>query len=125
MGIGDWMTIIAVVISLTSIMMSLINRKQDIAREEAYRIRARVWEILNGEAGSRSMSALDQSDGKTGIRIELLRRTAEQLKLAGALDLGSHLESFLSRTTWPHADEKSRKAREEFRTAAAEFMQPK
>jgi hypothetical protein len=125
MGIGDWMAIVAVVISLTSLMMSLINRKQDIAREEAYRIRARVWEILNGEPGSRSISALDQSDGKTGTRIELLRRTAEQLKLAGALDLGSHLESFLSRTTWPNADEKSRKAREEFRRAAAEFMQPK
>jgi hypothetical protein len=122
MEIRDWVLIATAVISLNALIVSWRNRKLDIDREKAFQIRARVWDILNGDAGSRSISALDQSDGKTENRIKLLRRTADQLKIAGELTLGGQLESLLGET-WPKADEKSRKAREDFYKAVAVFMQ--
>jgi hypothetical protein len=123
MDITDWMSIAAAVISLTALLVSLKNRKADIAREEAYLIRSRVWEILNGEPGFRTVSALDEPDDKTDQRIKLLRRTAAQLKLAGASRLGCKLENLLD-GAWPRADEKSQSARKDFRKAATDFMQP-
>jgi hypothetical protein len=124
MEIRDWMSIVAAAISLTALVVSLRNRKLDIAREEAYRIRARVWEILSGAAGYRTITALNEPDGKTNDRIKLLRRTAEQLKIAGALALGGQLDSVLD-GQWPNADVRSARAREDFCKAAAEFMKPR
>jgi hypothetical protein len=123
MEIKDWMSIAAAFISLTALIVSLRNRKADIAREEAYLIRSRVWEILNGEPGFRTVSALDEADDKTDQRIKLLRRTAAQLKLAGAFSLGCQLDNLLD-GAWPKADEKTQRAREDFCKAATDFMQP-
>ena len=115
---------IATTIALVSLGVSLFNRRQDIKREERYRIRTRVWEVLNGEPGLRTVQALDEDDGNTQTRIELLQRTAAQLKVAGAEPLGHDLEIVLSKR-WPGNDEEAVSARNRFLDSVAEFMNPR
>jgi hypothetical protein len=65
MNASDWAATAAALISLMALLFSLRNRSADIAREEAYRVRARVWEILNTEPGLRTVLALDDDDGNS------------------------------------------------------------
>jgi hypothetical protein len=124
-SLKDWISIVAVVISLISLGISLRNRQRDIDRERENSIRAKAWEILNNEPGYRTVNALDDPDNQTDTRIKLLERTAEQLRLAGAPKLGDQLTSFLDKNQWPDADAKTKRARDDFRMAAAEFIKPK
>ena len=124
---SDLISIAAVLISVISLIISWANRKRDIDREKENSIRAKAWEILNADAGFRTVNALEQPDGQTAKRIMFLERTADQLRLAGARELGDQLKRFLDETKskWPNADEKTKKAREDFGRAAAEFIKPK
>jgi hypothetical protein len=120
MEIKDWISIGAATISLVALLISLINRQRDLTRAEAYQIRTRVWDILNGEPGFRTISALSESDGKTETRRSLLERTASQLKLAGAPELGEKLSTLL-KSPWPTP---SPDPRDGFLKSASKFMEP-
>ena len=122
-GFSEMISLLAVIISLAALVRARNNRIEDIARNEAYRIRVRVWEVLNGEAGLRSVNALDDHDGKTRARLALLERTALQLKAAGAPALGDHLENVLNQE-WPAANEASTSSRSSFHDAVVDFMKP-
>lgn len=121
---ADGAAVAATTISLFALALALRNRRADIAREEAYKVRARVWEVLNGEPGLRTIEALDENDGKTDIRIRLLGRTAEQLGVAGAPMLGHKLEHVLEEPWGSNTSDKSRSTRSDFVTSATEFMKP-
>lgn len=118
----DWISIVAVLISLVALAISLRNRKLDIDRQKKLRIQTHVWDIINTSPGYRTILALDDTDGKTADRIKYLKRTAEQLKIAGAPDLAKQLENLLDETPWPNADQKAIKDRDDFQKAIAEFM---
>lgn len=120
---GDIAAAFASAIALAALIVSLLNRRGDIEREEQYRIRTRVWELLNGEPGLRTVQALDESDGKTNTRIKLLRRTAVQLKAAGAESLGRNLETVLD-GSWPDPGEELLSARATFVDCVTKFMNP-
>jgi hypothetical protein len=120
MEIKDWISIGAATLSLAALVISLVNRQRDLARAEAYQIRTRVWDILNGEPGFRTISALSESDGKTETRRGLLERTANQLRLAGAAELGEKLSTLL-KSEWPTP---SPDPRDEFLRSARKFMEP-
>lgn len=119
---GDWISIVAIIVSLVALAVSLFTRKRDIDRDKKLRIQAQVLEIVNSNAGYRTILALEDRDGKTAERIKYLRRTAEQLKVAGAPELGKQLESFLDETRWPDAGEQTKKAREDFQQAVVDFL---
>jgi hypothetical protein len=114
----------AAVISLLALLLSLRNRRDDIAREEAFRVRTRVWEILDREPGLRTVLALHEGDGESSKRVTLLQRTAEQLDVAGAAKLGSSLRVVLKQAWGTETTEQSRSAREEFVESARQFMTP-
>jgi hypothetical protein len=124
MSATDWAAAAAAVISLVALLSSLRNRRADIAREEAYRVRARVWEVLDREPGLRTVLALDESDGQADKRVKLLRRTADQLDVAGAAMLGSNLREVLKHPWGADTTEGSRAARSEFINSAKELMRP-
>lgn len=42
----------SVVFSIIALLVSLKNRKVDIAREQENALKSRVWELLSSEAGS-------------------------------------------------------------------------
>jgi hypothetical protein len=79
-----------------------------------------VWDILNGEPGFRTISALSEADGKTETRRGLLERTASQLRLAGAPELGEKLSTLL-KSPWPTP---AHDPRGEFVKSASKFMEP-
>ena len=55
---------------------SLRNRRDDIAREEASWVRARVWEILNGDPDFRPLRTVQVlHEDKVGDRVKFLART--------------------------------------------------
>ncbi|HMF44464.1 MAG TPA: hypothetical protein VKQ32_27510 [Polyangia bacterium] len=118
MEVRDVTAIVAATISLAAIIISLRNRAADIARQERYVIRGRVWEILNGEAGLRTVHALAEQDGKNDDRKRFLSRTATQLKVAGASELGHALDSLVKGA----CDEAARTG---FIDLADRFMSPK
>lgn len=119
---GDWISVVAIIVSLAALAVSLFTRKRDIDRDKKLRIQAQVLQVVSSNAGYRTILALDDRDGKTAERIKYLRRTAEQLKIAGAPELGKQLESFLDETRWPDAGEQTKKAREDFQQAVADFL---
>lgn len=121
---GDWISIIALVFSVAAFRVSLVHRRAEIERQEATSVRARVWEILNGEAGLRSINALDVDDDKTTTRIRLLERTATQLGVAGASELGTALNAVVAEPWGSETSDQSRRVRVDFHNAAAEFMRP-
>ena len=121
---SDWAASAAAVISLVALLFSLRNRSADIAREEAYRVRARVWEILSGEPGLRTILALDEDDGGHEKRIKFLGRTSEQLDVAGAAQLGTKLRDLLEQSWGPNATQQSLTTRRDFVRSATEFMKP-
>jgi hypothetical protein len=120
----DWISIVAVLISLVALVISLRNRKLDIDRQKKLRIQTQVWEIINTPTGYRTILALDDSDGKTAERIKYLKKTAEQLKIAGAPELAKQLENLLDETRWSSADQKIIRDRNDFQKAISEFMKP-
>ncbi len=115
---------VALVFSVAAFGVSLVHRRAEIERQEATSVRARVWEILNGEAGLRSLDALDVADGKTTMRITLLDRTATQLGVAGASELGAALKAAVAEPWGSDANDRSRRCRVDFHNAATEFMRP-
>lgn len=124
MSASDWAATAAAVISLVALLFSLRNRSADIAREEAYRVRARVWEILNGEPGLRTILALEEDDGNAEKRVKLLSRTCAQLEVAGAAKLGSKLRDLLEQDWGPNRTQRALSIRRDFIESASEFMKP-
>jgi hypothetical protein len=124
MSASDWAATAAALISLIAILISLRNRSADIAREEAYRVRARVWEILNTEPGLRTVLALDEDDGNSEKRVKLLGRTCAQLEFAGAGILGSQLREVLEQGWGPKTTQNSLSIRRDFIDSTSEFMKP-
>jgi hypothetical protein len=124
MSASDWAAVAAALVSLLALLFSLRNRRDDIAREEAYRVRARVWEILDREPGLRTVLALDNDDGQTGKRLKLLQRTADQLDVASAATLGSDLREVLMQAWGRDTTDRSRSERSSFLEAAKQFMKP-
>lgn len=124
MSASDWAAAAAAVISLLALLFSLRNRRADIAREEAYRVRARVWEILDREPGLRTILALQEDDGQADKRVKLLERTAAQFDVAGAAALGSGLREVLEHPWGAAATPESQAARSAFVDAAKQFMKP-
>ena len=120
MGLKDLIAVLAVIISLFALVVSLINRRADIDRLNKYRTRDKVWNLLTSSAGLRSIEALAKEDGKTEKRVEMLRRTATQLKTAGAKSLGDELESLLH-NTWP-SGKGTTAAKEEFLDSVNDYM---
>lgn len=120
---GNWIAIGALAVSLISLLISWLNRQADKKRGERLAIKARVWEVLNGNGpGLRTVSALSQDDGDTTKRIELLERTAQQLTAAGAKSLGDELELVL-KENWPNSDQ-GKAARDRFTNLLTKFMEP-
>ncbi len=119
--IKDTFAFAALLVSIISLVISLVNRLFDIKREEEYRIRNRVWDILDGEPGLRTVNALDSADSETDKRIALLVRTAMQLKVAGAESLGEQLENVL-KEKWPDWSQSAVSAREKFLEQVTRFM---
>lgn len=124
MSASDWAAAAAAVISLLALLFSLRNRRADIAREEAYRVRARVWEILDREPGLRTVLALEEDDGQADKRLRLLRRTADQLDVAGAAALGQDLREVLEQAWGADTTERSQLARASFVDSARRLMTP-
>ena len=124
MSASDWAATAAAVISLVALLFSLRNRSADIAREEAYRVRARVWEILSREPGLRTILALNEDDGNAEKRVKLLGRTCAQLEVAGAAKLGSKLRVLLEQDWGPNATQQALSVRENFTDSVKEFMKP-
>jgi len=124
MSTSDWAATAAAVISLVALLFSLRNRSADIAREEAYRVRARVWEILSGEPGLRTILALDEGDENSEKRVKLLGRTCAQLEVAGAAMLGSKLRDLLEQGWGSKTTPRSLSIRIDFIESASEFMKP-
>ena len=124
MSAGDWTAPVATAISLLALAFSLRNRRDDIAREEAFRVRERVWTILDREPGLRTVLALTEPDGKTESRIRFLRRTVEQLAVAGAADLAGQLGIVLDQSWGADTSDRSRTIRKEFLESASLFMKP-
>ena len=124
MSASDWAATVAAVISLVALLFSLRNRSADIAREEAYRVRARVWEILNREPGLRTILALDEDDGNAEKRVKLLGRTCAQLEVAGATKLGSKLRDLLEQGWGPNPTQRTLSVRSDFIESVSEFMKP-
>jgi hypothetical protein len=114
----------SVVISIIALLVSLKNRKVDIAREQENALKSRVWELLSSDAGSRSVDALDKQDGKTANPIELLARTAKQLEQAGAAALAGRLTAVTAKS-WSPPSPDAIGAREEFCKAVSDFMSAK
>lgn len=105
---------------------SLRNRRDDIAREEASWVRARVWEILNGDSDLRplrTVQALHEKD-ETGRRVKFLARTPVQLDVAGAAMLGNKLRAVLDQEWGTGTDKQSESARDDFVQSAKQFMNP-
>jgi hypothetical protein len=96
-----------------------LQREANVMQAEAF-VRDRVFAILNGESGLRSVIALGDDDGKTGIRVKLLERTAEELDVAGAETLAEKLRKLLA--FGEHGSPVSRTMRDEFATFAKQFM---
>jgi hypothetical protein len=124
MNASDWAAAAAALISLIALLFSLRNRNADIAREEAYRVRARVWEILNAEPGLRTVLALDEDDGSSEKRVKLLDRTCAQLEVAGAGEIGSKLRELLKQDWGPKTTQRSLSIRRDFIDSTSEFMKP-
>lgn len=87
-------------------------------------MKSRVSETLNGESGIRSVDALDEDDGQTSRRLTLLRRTANQLDIAGAPALENLLRETLSQPWGAEATAQSLAAREAFQQAVQDFLSP-
>jgi hypothetical protein len=121
---GVWVATAAAAISFFALLLSLRNRREDLAREEAYQVRSRVWEILDREPGLRTILALDACDGQTPKRVELLRRTADQLDVAGAPVLARNLREVLDQPWGEPMGEAPETARRDFVESASQFMRP-
>jgi len=124
MSTSDWAATAAAVISLVALLFSLRNRSADIDREEAYRVRARVWEILSREPGLRTILALDDDDGNAEKRVKLLGRTCAQLEVAGATKLGIKLLDLLEQGWGPNPTQRALSVRSDFIESVSEFMKP-
>jgi hypothetical protein len=121
----DWVpSVAATVISLVALALSMRNRRNDIAREEAFQLRQRVWTILDREPGLRTVLALDEPDGQTPSRIRYLRRTVEQIEVAGAARLASELSVVLDQTWGTETAKESLSTRREFLDSARRFLKP-
>jgi len=124
MNASDWAATAAAVISLVALLFSLRNRSADIAREEAYRVRARVWEIMSREPSLRTILALNEDDGNTEKRVKLLGRTCAQLEVAGATKPGSKLGALLEQGWGPNTTQRALSVRKDFIDSVGEFMKP-
>lgn len=126
----DMMSVVSAVIAVVSagiavsaLVLSLRNRKDDIKRQEKYQREARVWGILSGEAGLRSVVALDANDGETSERKKFLGRTAASLEAAGEQNLRGLLVAVIQHD-WPMANDEARAARDTFFAAVTEKFGP-
>jgi hypothetical protein len=124
MSLGDVVAPIATAISVVALVVSLRNRRSDIAREEAYQVRARVWTILDREPGLRTVLALHEPDGKTDDRVSYLRRTAAQVEIAGAPRLAHELADVLDQPWGIGTIAQSLSTRAAFVSSAARFLMP-
>jgi hypothetical protein len=121
MQASDWIAISAALTSLVALAIGIYNRRADIAMHKANARKARVWEVLNGETGTRSIYALDVDDGQTGKRIVLLHGTAGQLDVANASSLANQLRDLLSKPWGAGTTGDSREARDAFLKAVTAF----
>jgi hypothetical protein len=119
---SDWIAIAAAIISLAALTIAIYNGYADRAIAKANERKGRVWTILSGEPGIRTISALDVDDGQTTRRIELLERTASHLDVADASSLAKQLRDLLSKPWGAATTSESRKAREAFFKAVPAFM---
>jgi hypothetical protein len=86
------------------------------------RTRDRVWDLLQqGNGGTRSIDALSHDEDQT-IRVVMVKRTANQLELAGAKSLGEALKHVCSQPWGTETTAESTQAREEFRESVVRFM---
>jgi hypothetical protein len=124
LGQSGWIAISAVLVSIASLLTAAYYRRSDIAREEAFRVRSRVWVILDREPGLRTVLALDDRDDKTAWRIKALQRTSRQLDVAGAPDLARLLDDVLSHRWGSQSTEDALLSRDEFIRAAQDRIRP-
>ena len=113
---------LAFLVSLTTLILSIRNRRLDLDRQKINDRRIRVWGILCSDAGSRSVEALDQTDNKTVNRLNFLKRTATQLDQAGAPELATKLRAVIENATWPTPDIAATNARRAFFDGVKGFM---
>lgn len=123
---GNLLAALAVVVSIAAFVVSIVSRRSDIAREEAYRVRARTWEILDREPGLRTVLTLKEPIDDPGIakRIDLLGRTAKQLEIAGAPALARQLSAVLEQPWGRNTSAASTLALDKFVEAARETVRP-
>jgi hypothetical protein len=124
---SNWIAVAAVAVSVVALMVAFRNRRTDLEREEEYRKRSRAWLILDRDPGLRTVLALDDvhdddGDVKTRYRIKLLERTARQLEVAGAPDLGHSLRLTLTHPWGTQTTREGEEARDEFVAAAQRFI---
>jgi hypothetical protein len=122
MKASDWIAIAAALISLAALTIAIYNGRADRAMHKANARKARVWEILSGQAGTRTIDALEKDDGQTSQRIDFLSRTAGQLDAADASSLANQLRDLLSKPWGAGTTSESREARDALIKAVRAFM---
>lgn len=123
---GNLLAALAVVVSIAAFIVSVLSRRSDIAREEAYRVRSRIWEILDREPGLRTVLTLKEPIDDPGVakRVDLLGRTAKQLEIAGAPALARQLSAVLDQPWGRNTTEESLRSLDNFLEAARETVRP-
>ena len=124
MKAGDWIAMGSALVALVALGVSLSNRRGDIARDEQVDVRSRVWGILQGEAGERTVRKQDDPDGRAEERVGYLTPTVQQLRTAGAPAVADALQRVINENCLGEDLSDARRHRDEFFVELSQFMTP-
>ena len=114
--LSDTIALASLAVALFALGASVWYQRRTFREQMNAQVRQRVWEVLNQDAGMRSVVALEHLDGKFDTRVLMLRRTEFQLEAAmGRPDLAAALKACLD--AWvrsPDLIDQKEKARNDF-----------